>query len=274
LTVLRDVVTSVIIIAHNEDTGDLEHFFARNGHAAERQVMAYTPEQLQISSILRCFLNHRLAWQKAESRQGYTLICEADFVPVQNLFDAEVFWPTDDPLAFGYLYQCSPRVLAFKHRFIRVHCAGLVGYVVNKSVALLLLDFFEDQKRQFGLKEYYTFDAHLQWYCMGRGASAYMSYRQLGEHGGLASQDHKINDIPRGGHHRADTLAGALAFRPLYAKGKRIALVRERLFGWGIGMARLFALRWTMDTDGKVWSFADRAKAHFWAARRLLSSSY
>jgi hypothetical protein len=267
---LRETVRRVIIIAHNEDTSELEQFFAGNGYAAERRVVDYTPEQLQFNSIVRCFLNHKLAWQKSASRSGYTLICEADFVPVRNLFDAAVFWPTDDPLAFGYLYQSSPRVLAFKDGFTRVHCAGTVCYIVNNSVASLLLDFFEDELRQFGSKDYYTFDAHLQWYCMGRGASAYMSYRQLGEHGGLTSRDHKLNGIPRGGRHRADALAGPLAFRPFYAKGNRLAFFKERIFGWGIGFARLVALRWTMETDQHTWSFADRAKAHLWAARRML----
>ena len=52
------------------------------------------------------------AWKMASERNGYTLICESDFVPCVGIGSFPIFWPLQDELAYGYLYQGSPRLLA------------------------------------------------------------------------------------------------------------------------------------------------------------------
>jgi hypothetical protein len=84
--------------------------------------------------------------ERAATHDGYTLICEADFVPCLRMGSLPVFWPLRDLLAWGYLYQGSPRLLALIRTedgcFLRGHCAPLVCYVINAPVARLFLEFF------------------------------------------------------------------------------------------------------------------------------------
>jgi hypothetical protein len=130
---------------------------------------------MKYSAASRCFLGHRRAWEEAIKIDGYSLICEADFVPCKRLGNLPVFWPVDRPLAWGYLYQGSPRLLAIcEGRFLRAHVTPTVAYVINRMVAEILLEFYEEELTHYSLKEYFTFEAHLQWWSMGRGAEAYI----------------------------------------------------------------------------------------------------
>ena len=107
------------------------------------------------------------------------------------------FWPLDDDLAWGYLYQGSPRILAMvgSKPYLRGHCAPTVAYVVNARVAKILCDFFEYEFARYDPAEYYTFEAHLQWWAMGRGAKAFIPLRHYGEHGGLPNPEHAQHGI-------------------------------------------------------------------------------
>ncbi len=166
---LRDVFRQVIVIAHTEDTSDLEAFFRDRGLPTVRQARVGVPEDRGLPSITRCLLNHRQAWEAIAQGDGYTLVCEADFVPTLNCLDEPVFWPLENPLAYGFLYQCSPRLIAVEGPHLRVHCAGLVAYAVGPAVASILLDFYEHERTTFDLSTYTPFDTHLQWYCMAAG---------------------------------------------------------------------------------------------------------
>ncbi len=266
---LKDVISSTIVIAHKEDTSNLERFFAVNSASHEIQIFDYSPDQIDYPSIVKCFINHRLAWEKASKRDAWTLIVEADFVPIKDLFEQPVFWPHQDANSYGYLYHNSPRIISFAGEYIRAHSAGCVAYVINRHVAKILLEFYDDEKEKRDFTKYFTFDVHLQWYCMGRGVKAYISEKQLGEHGGFVSPGHVDNKIPRFGRHRADRLAGDLAFEPLYTKGSNAVFVRERLYGYSIGLARLVAGRWTTDTGEHRWTLRERLAAYSLVTKRL-----
>jgi hypothetical protein len=249
---LRDVVSRSLIICYKEDVGELEAQLRLAGLAPTELRGIYTPEEQQYSAVIRCFLNHRNAWQIAAETPGYTLICEADFVPCRSLGEFPVFWPLENPLAWGYLYQGSPRLLNLVGAtvFLRGHCAPLVSYVINQLVAKIMLRFFEHEIREYGREKYFAFDAHLQWWVMGQGGEAYIPLRHYGEHGGLPNPEHaKSKMVRRGGLHRADNLAGPLAFLPQYAQGSwhafRLERAKARVFGWG----RLLTGRWIIDTD-------------------------
>jgi hypothetical protein len=194
---------------------------------------------------------HFSAWQRAMEHEGYTLICEADFVPCKELASFPTFWPQADPAAWGYLYQGSPRILALigREKYLRGHAAPLVAYVVNARVAKILCDVFRAEMAERDPKIFFPFDGLLQWSAMGRGGHAFIPMKHYGEHGGRANREHGAHSVARAGEHRADTLAGSLYFLPQYCDGSLLTYarvrVRERLYGFG----RLAIGKWISRTN-------------------------
>jgi hypothetical protein len=271
---LRDVVGKVIVIAYREDVSDLVSSFSLERIEVEILRPNYTPEEMTYSKNSRTFLSHRDAWQRALNVESYTLICEADFVPCRGIGDFEVFWPLENRLAWGYLYQGSPRLLATlgQRPFLRGHTAPLVSYVVNKNVASLMLEFFEIEKKTYDFRSYFTFDAHLQWCIMGLGAEAYIPMRHYGEHGGVPNPEHKrLGELPRAGRHRADNLMNSLHFLPQYAGRSRLTYFQTRVGARLLGFARLFSGRWISPTNVYQLSRFDVLKMYLIGLRRLIS---
>jgi len=270
---LHDVIDKVIIIAYREDVSRLVSTLKLEGFKVEVLRPNYTHEEMTYSSNSRTFISHRKAWQKAIESSGYTLICEADFVPCRGIGQFETFWPLENTYAWGYLYQGSPRVLAIlgADRFLRAHTSPLVCYVVNRTVAALMIKFFEYEQTEYDLRTYFTFDSHLQWYVMGRGAEAYMPLRHYGEHGGMANPEHgRLGSLPNRGQHRADNLMSSLHFLPAYAKGSYLAFLRVRVAARLLGLARLMSGRWIIRTNVYHCSTIDVFNMYFIGLRRLI----
>lgn len=269
---LRQVVTRSIIVCYREDIELLRSALEANGLGPTVLRGSYSEEELQSPANTRAFMNHRRAWELASRSDGYTLICEADFVPCKGIGELPVFWPLDCPNAWGYLYQGSPRLFALDgpEGYLRGHCAPLVAYVVNAKVAEMMLNFFKSEIETYGTRAYFTFDAHLQWWVMGRGGRAYLSARHYGEHGGLPNPEHgTFSLVTRAGAHRADVLAGPLAFLPQYARGSQLIFWKERLKARAFGWARLLSGRWIVDTN--VYSRnARQTVAMYWCGLRRL----
>jgi hypothetical protein len=221
---------------------------------------------------MRALMNHCDAWKRAVEKADYTLICESDFVPCVQLGGMPAFWPLKNPLAWGYLYQGSPRLLAVvgEEPFFRGHTAPLVSYVINGKVAEILLRFYEDELRLYAPTEYWSFDAHLQWFAMKQGAEAYIPLSHYGEHGGLPNWEHAhLGSMPRAGAHRADVLARPLQFLPDYAKGSYFKFLIERCKGRLLGWARLIRGRWVIRTDAYELSVIMVARMYMIGAKRL-----
>jgi hypothetical protein len=249
---LREIVGQSVVVCYQEDVAELEQQLTGFGLNPLVQRAVYSETELAYSRVMRCFLGHRNAWRVAAGRDDYTLIVEADFVPCARLGDLPAFWPLDNGLAWGYLYQGSPRVLALvgPRQLIRGHCAPTVAYVVNRRVAEILLEFFVHETAQQDPAGYFTFESHMQWWAMGKGAEAYIPARHYGEHGGVANREHAtLGAQSRGGNHRADNLAGRLAYLPGYANGSRLRYRRERLQARLLGWGRLLSGRWIVDTN-------------------------
>src|SRR5688572_3002577 len=109
---LRDVADQCIVVCYKEDVSDLTEALRATGITPVIQRGTYTPEELKRPAAVRCLMNHRDAWRAASERTGYTIVCEGDFVPCRDMGSLPVFWPLDNPRAWGYLYQGSPRVLS------------------------------------------------------------------------------------------------------------------------------------------------------------------
>ena len=248
---LENVVTQSIIICHNERIDELYQTLTKeNLNPIVQRARYCTTTEIRDSKTFKCFCGHRDSWKAAVKTKGYTLICEADFVPCLGLGRLQIFWPLEKSLAWGYLYQGSPRLLSRSERgHFRGHAAPLVAYVINSDVAKIFLRFFDYEMAQYNRSDYITFDAHLQWWAMGQGAEAYIPLRHYGEHGGNPQPEHRIFGVRlvgerRGGVHRADNLQGPLAFLPLYANGSRISFISQRMIARGYGWARLLCGRW------------------------------
>jgi hypothetical protein len=276
VTPLCKAISRSLIVCFRENVGPLEAALASAGLHPQVLRASYTSTELTFPAATRCLLSHRRAWQIAAASRGYTLICEADFVPCKTLGDLPVFWPTENPVAWGYLYQGSPRLLAIlgPHRYLRGHCAPMVAYVVNSQVAECLLRFFEREIEEFGTQTYFTWDAHVPWWLMGEGAEAYIPLKHYGEHGGLPNPEHaRSGVVTRAGHHRADNLAGPLAFLPQYARGSWLAYRRERAVARAMGWARLCTGRWISYTDAYPRSLKSTARMYWTGLCRLSSWS-
>jgi hypothetical protein len=270
---LGQIISRSLILCYRERIDELEASLAAWDLKPQVLRGSYSAAELAYPAATRTLLNHRRAWEIAAGAPGYTLICEADFVPCRALRTLPVFWPTEDPMAWGYLYQGSPRLLAIvgPQRYLRGHCAPLVAYAVNGHVARCMLKFFDQAIERHGTTAYFTWDAQIQWWVMGQGAQAFMPPRHYGEHGGLPNPEHRQSGIvTRAGRHRADNLAGALAFLPQYAGGSRFRYLRERAVARVLGWARLLSGRWIVDTNVYPRNLRATARMYWIGVRRLL----
>lgn len=271
---LRDVVERVIVLAYKENVDPLMAALAEEGLDASLQRIVYSERELEFARNSRTFLNHRLAWEKAAEASGYTLICESDFVPCRGMADFPVFWPSDDANAWGYLYQGSPRLLALfggKSEYLRAHVNPLVAYVVNAHVAKVMLQYFDWASGAYDLKQYFSFDSHLQWFTMSKGAASFMPLRHYGEHGGLPNKEHgAVAKLSRDGEHHADNLMGPLRFLPQYAAGSRNKYRLVRLKSHLLGFGRLLSGRWIEPTNVYEFTTRERLRAYVLGLARLL----
>lgn len=248
---LRDVVGRCYVIAFREDVTRLVEALSVERLNPEVLRATYTCREMAYARATRCLLSHHAAWRLAARNDGYTLVCEADFVPCLGMGGFPAFWPLDDHHAWGYLYQGSPRLLALvgPRPYLRGHCAPLVAYVINSAVARVLCDFFDEQMARHDPAKYFPFDAYLQWWLMAHGCSAYIPHRHYGEHGGQPNPEHRAFGIRRAGRHRADNLAARLHFLPQYSRGSWLRFGAVRAQARMLGLARLATNRWIVDTD-------------------------
>lgn len=156
---LKDIIERSYVLVYREDAEPLVNALQIEHLNPMILRQELSPRELAYSRAVRTFLNHQSAWRLAANTDGYTLICESDFVPCKGLGGFASFWPLDDDLAWGYLYQGSPRILAMigAKPQLRGHCAPTVAYVINACVAGILCDFFEYEFTRYNPAEYYNF---------------------------------------------------------------------------------------------------------------------
>ena len=99
MTPLKEAISRSLIVCYREDVAELEQLLATSGLMPQVLRGSYTAAELKYPAAKRTLLNHCRAWQIASEAAGYTLICEADFVPCRGFGDLPVFWPTANPLA-------------------------------------------------------------------------------------------------------------------------------------------------------------------------------
>jgi hypothetical protein len=249
---LSSVCCEALIIAHTEDTAQLDQ--ALKGEGFEVRVLRgpYTVEQREFSAQIRCLINHANAWRYVSHAQYPTIVVEADFVPCVGFGQLPLPFGRSQSYSepkFGWLYSPGSTLYGVDPEgFPHGHGNTCVAYVLTPSAAQALLEFFEKEMARTLPGEYRLWDTYLGIFLRKeKGILNYIPVYQYGEHGGIPSKEHtgKIAGWHRKirGWHQADVLWNRLIFLPMYARGSqtlyRLFRIRGRLRGW----ARLLTFR-------------------------------
>jgi hypothetical protein len=252
---IRVAVARVFVVAHRENTNRLEDELVSQGLTVSVLRQEHDAITREFSPNLRCLLNHAVGWEIAARSEGLSLFVESDFTPCRNF--GNLLLPFDPALhgnaAWGYLYAGGPRIYAREATgHLLAHACSTVAYVMPPRVAQMGLAYLAELRtRHPDWRRYHAFDTELQWHLMGYGARAYVPWRQLGEHGGIANLEHIgtgmgascvrrwFAHLGIGRNHYADALAESLAFPPEYSHGSCLRLLRIRIEGRATGLLRL-----------------------------------
>jgi hypothetical protein len=267
---LRHYIKQIVIVAHKEDISDLYSSLIKFNLPLFVQRKIYDNIELGYPSITRCLLNHADAWMRATECDGYTLICEADFVPIIGFEDVSMEWLPIRDTAWAHLYTSSPRLLKPYDGYLRIQQSTAVCYMINDKIGRLLSGFVNDYRVNHGFESLHPWDSDLQWYAMGQGAELYMPLKSLGEHGGIANPEHKLAGMRHDGAHRADVLAARLQFTPNFKKISTGFFNINELNIKILPFLRILTGRWIKKIDEYNWSAIDVLRANLLAFKRLI----
>ena len=247
VTTLREAVARVLVVAHHEDTTQLRATLEGEGFTVEEIRGPYTAEQERWSMIKRALCNHANAWRRCVELGADVIVCEADFVPVVRFGARTLPCPLsapDEPGRVAWLYGAGSILYAVDPRgFLYGHGQTAVCCYVSVGAARAMLEFFALESRKADAGIYDMWDTRMSVHLRRvHGVESYFTDRQLGEHGGLPNPEHARAGF-RPWHH-ADLLAGRLAFRPAYARGRRARYLRRRLLARLRGIGRVVLLRY------------------------------
>lgn len=241
---LVEAIDQILVIAHREDTTELET--ALQATKVKYQVLRqqHRPEYADYSRSYLCLLNHRQGWALASSATKPTLIVEADFVPVANFSRLPVpFDPEQTKLGIAWLYTCAPQVYRIvSGGYATGYSTSMVAYVMSPASAQFLMEVADAVGRDPGPYTYTPWDSGLDYSLRDSGFINYVPFRNYGEHGGVPNPEHRDNKLST--THRADVLYGPLSFQPFYArqgetgKPRLKAYLQGRLYGRMKGLGR------------------------------------
>lgn len=230
MNTLISLAPHVIILAYREDTCQLERFFRDEGFSYEVSRASYSDKDLEYPRAIRCLFNHANAWRRASDTPGYTLVCEADFVPCRGFAQLPAPFLTDHSVKqMAWLYSIGPVIYHYDGSggFFG-HNAGGVAYVLDSQVAQAWLELFEEHRATRDFFSYYQWDVEMPVSLRHRKlVRLYTAYKSYGEHGGIPNPEHAIHGVTS--WHQADSLAAPLAFLPAYARGSRLRYIAFRV---------------------------------------------
>ena len=250
---LASACREALIIAHTEDTTQLEQTLSGENFQVRVFRGPYTDEQKKFSAQMQVLVNHAHAWQHASRSRCPTIIMEADFVPCEGFGELPLpfgWSPSCSEPKFGWLY--SPGSILYgidTEGFPHGHGVTAGAYLLTAPAAEALLEFYQREIATAQPGEYRLWDTYLGIFLRReKGILNYIPVYQYGEHGGIPNKGHKdrwIKGWPRKvrGWHQADVLWKKPSFLPMYARQSqflyRLYRIRGRLRGW----ARLITLR-------------------------------
>lgn len=270
---LKSVVDDVIIIKHNEDTTQLEQSLTAEGFNISCQKAVYSQQEQSYATNIRCLINHSQAWKKAAENEKFTIVVEADFVPVIGFANLPLpFIPSKQNASMAWLYSVGPVIYGVEPSTNAIwgHNAGTVAYVLDKPSAQALVELYDADMAEPDPGAYRNWEVYLPIKLRReKSVRCYIPHRMYGEHGGIANKEH--NKYGYVGWHEADRLAGPLHFLPTYAKGSYAKYCLRRARGWSRGLYR-YALGKFFDGWHFGWykSGEHRALKAYLALRRLI----
>jgi hypothetical protein len=243
---LRQAAPKAFIVAHREDTTELESTLQSQGFAVQVVKGPYTPEQLEYSALVRCLINHANVWKIVATENQDCLVVEADFVPVKDFGSLRSPLPhrPDDPgVGLGWLYSAGSTLYGIDEEgYPFGHGNTTVAYQLTPAAAKALLDFFEREMAVEDPGTYRPWETYLGVYMRReRGFRNYIPVYQYGEHGGVPNTEHA--SVHKRGWHQADLLMGPLEFQPQYARNAPLHYRFIRLRGYVRAWVRLLRLR-------------------------------
>lgn len=273
--VIRDAVGQVLILAYKEDTSRLEAALSREGLTSRVIRPDYSAQELTYSQTVRVLINHLNAWRLCASRDDLTIVLEADFVPCKGFGGFPLpFSQGMSSRAWGWLYACGMSIYELVREgagiHARGHSAAPVATVFGPEAARILVEFAERELRESDPYSYSYWDTYARVYLQERGVSSYMTFRNYGEHGGVANPEHRTAGLSASAH-RADVLMGRLHFLPAYARGSMAVFLWVRLLAKVRGLGRLLCLR-VLEKPALLGS-SQRLELIQYAVSRLLSLS-
>ena len=227
---LRDATSKAIIVAYQEDVGQLHQFLEGEGFSVHLIRKHYSDAEMSYPAQNRCLLSHRDAWKIAKDLPDWTIVIEADFVPCLGfgLFPLP-FSESEPSPKVGWLYSVGPVVYHEDDSDgFYGHNAGTVAYVLNSASAQCWLQVFDEWIKERSLDAYEQFEVIMPIQLRHQyGVRLYIADKSYGEHGGLANPEHTWR-----GHrawHQADSLKAPLAYLPTYAQGNQLKYLLIRL---------------------------------------------
>ena len=241
---LNKRVKKAYIVAHLEDVSQLEHTLRVEGFEVEVVRGPYSEEQESYSAQVKCLVNHGNVWWHIVNSGEFSMVVEADFVPMRGIGSSPLPCPEPSQLNIGlfcYLYTCGPVIYGCDNQgHVFGHSASTVAYLVDAPAASRLIGFLNKELSRATPGKYRPWDTKLGVFLRKEhGILNYFALRSYGEHGGNANIEHSDKSYRRHWH-RADILAGRLAFFPEYASGNRYSYLKKRLSAWLWGFGRLF----------------------------------
>jgi hypothetical protein len=244
---LGDFSREVVIVAYNEDVSTLRRALECEGFEVTVQRQSYSETEKSFASSVRCLLNHAAAWKRIHDGARNAIVVEADFVPVNRFSGCTLPMPyAEGTTGAGFAWLYCPGAILYgidERGFAFGHGNAAVAYALTPQAAGCLAQFSEREMSRNPKGNYSLWDTYFG--IVLREEYAFRNYfptYQYGEHGGIASREHRANGLRRGWH-QADILLRALAFQPLYARGSWLFYcairVRARVRGW----ARVLTLR-------------------------------
>lgn len=243
---LREFTNRAYVVAHNEDTTQLERTLVKAGFQVAVQRGPYNEKQLGWSAAMRCFANHANVWRTISADpESWAIVVEADFVPVVDFGNRWAPLPhvDEDSVGFAWLYSAGSTLYGFcRYGFPYGHGNTTVAYILNGRVANLLLRFFDREVAKNEKGGYIGWETYLGIYLRKQcGVLNYIPTYQFGEHGGLPQKEHAIHGVRS--WHQADVLFACLEFLPTYARSSRLRYLGYR--------ARAVARAWFRLVSGR-----------------------
>ena len=206
-------------------------------------------------------MGHHDAWSECSQQSGFSLVVEADFVPVIGFGQQTV--PIPEHMigrAWGWLYSSGQRAYEFDGTYIRGHSATTVAYIIDDKAASKILGFMDHEFSQYNPREYRPWDTYVRMYAQNRDVFMYLPFRSYGEHGGMPNTEHKTNQINPS--HQADVLINRLHFLPSYARNSKARYFFVRARAYAKAWARLLCFRYielpTLQTPTTDWRYKVR----------------